>query len=462
MKSKILLNGIALASALCIAVVAQAKTEAVGWDALPQILAKIKAPEFPDRSFDITDYGAKEGGKALCTKAFKKAIDACVKAGGGKVVVPAGRFLTGPIHLQSNVNLVVGKGATLVFSDNFKHYLPPVFVRWEGEECYNLSPLIYANGCENIGITGEGTLDGQGPTWWKWREESATDLYREANNRKMAWARDGVPVADRVQGKGDDHWCPTFISPINCKNVLIEGLTLINGPFWNVHPVYCENVTVRGLEIVNDGPNGDGCNPSSSSYVLIEDCVFKTGDDCIAIKSGKNADGRRVGKASEYIIVRDCVMNDGHGGVVIGSEMSGGVRNVYAEDCVMDSPHLKRALRIKTNSVRGGTVENVYMRNVKIGQVDEAVLKVNFYYGEKDTGQHTPTVRNVNMENVTCNKSEYGLLINGYPRSPITDINLKNCSFENVEKENFLEGVKDIDLQNVSINGKRLKRNPLR
>ena len=368
----------------------------MGWEQLPTIVQRIKAPRFPDRDFDITAFGAKGDGKTKCTEAFDKAIAACHQAGGGRVVVPAGVFLTGPIHLQSNVCLEVGKGATILFSDRFEDYLPAVLVRWEGRECYNLSPLIYAHNCRNVAVTGEGTLNGQGRTWWSWRKEPG-DPYRKSNDQNAQWAQDNVPLDKRVQGPKDFHWCPTFISPVKCQNVLIEGLTLVDGPFWNVHPLYCENVTVRNLTIKNHGPNGDGCNPDSCRDVLIEGCYFDTGDDCIAIKSGRNSDGRRVNIPSENIVVRDCKMKDGHGGVVMGSEMSGGVRNVFVEDCTMDSPNLDRALRIKTNSVRGGFGENIYMRNVTIGQVGDAVLKINFYYGEKDSGQFTPRVRNIHM-----------------------------------------------------------------
>jgi len=207
------------------------------------------------------------------------------------------------------------------------------------------------------------------------------------------------------------------------------------------------------VKVIGHGPNNDGCNPESCKDVLIEGCYFDTGDDCIAIKSGRNNDGRRVNVASENIVIRNCEMKDGHGGVVMGSEMTGGARNIFAENCTMDSPNLDRALRIKTNSVRGGTVENIYMRNVTIGQVAEAVLKINFYYGEGDTGDYPPVVRNINMENVTSKKSRYALSIRAYDRSPATDIYLKNCTFDNVERANVLEGVKNLTLENVKING---------
>ncbi len=442
-----------LVCVLSLSTFAATKAPDSGWEQLPAILKNVTAPTFPDRDFDITQFGAKADGNTDCTEAITKAIAKCHEAGGGRVLVPgAGTYYTGPIHLKSNVHLEVSKGATLLFSDNFMDYLPPVLIRWEGEECYSLSPLIYANNCENIAVTGQGILRGNGKTWWDWRK-SKGEPYRAANNIKKEWSQGGKPVAERILAKKDFHWCPTFIGPYNSKNILIEGLTLIDGPFWNVHPVYCESVIVRNLTIRNRGPNGDGCNPDSSRYVLIEGCLFDTGDDCIAIKSGKNTDGRRINRPSEYIIVRNCTMKEGHGGVVMGSEMTGSVRNVYAEGCEMDSPNLERALRIKTNSVRGGTVENVYMRNVKVGQVADAVFKVNFLYGEKDTGEFTPTVRNINMENVTCNKSKYGVRIDAYERSPVSGLHLKNCRFMNVREGNILNHVKNLKVDNVKING---------
>jgi len=219
-----------------------------------------------------------------------------------------------------------------------------------------------------------------------------------------------------------------------------------------LNPVYCENITVRELTIDNHGPNGDGCNPDSCKNVLIEDCYFNTGDDCIAIKSGRDTDGRRVNVPCENIIVRNCEMKNGHGGVVIGSEMSGGVRNVYAENCVMDSPDLDRALRIKTNPDRGGFVENVYMRNIKVGQVSDAVVKVNFLYQNVREGEFIPWLRNVNVENVTSNKSQYGISIEAHPDSPAADVTIKNCIFKNAIKGNRFINVKNIIIENVEIN----------
>ena len=262
----------------------------------------------------------------------------------------------------------------------------------------------------------------------------------------------GVPVGERIFGKG--HYLRVnFIQPYQCKNVLIDGITILRSPMWGINPVLCENVTVQNVTIASHGPNNDGCNPESSKDVLIRNCLFDTGDDCIAIKSGRNGDGRRVNVASENIIVQGCTMKDGHGGVVVGSEISGSCRNVFAEDCVMDSPHLERALRIKTNSMRGGVVENIYMRNVTVGQVSDAVIRVFFHYQEGDVGQHTPIVRNIYVSNVTSQKSRYALLLDGYERSPIDNINLTNCRFDGVEKENVLNHVTNLNMKNVSING---------
>lgn len=424
-----------------------------GWEQVDEILSRIKAPRFANRNFAITDYGAVADNERDCTDAFKRAISAAHQAGGGRVIVPPGTFLTGPIHLKSNVNLYVSDGAIINFFVDPNKYMPVVYTRFEGTECMNYSPLVYAYEQENIAITGKGILDGRASdeNWWRWKRSQRGDV---TTLGKMGDT--SVPVSQRIFGAGKQ-LRPNMIQPYKCKNVLIDGVTIKNSPMWHIHPVLSTNVTVRNVRVIGHGPNNDGCNPESCRNVLIENCYFDTGDDCIAIKSGRNNDGRRVNVPSENIVIRNCQMKDGHGGVVIGSETSGGTRNVFAENCTMDSPNLDRALRIKTNSVRGGIIENIFMRNVKIGQVAEAVLKVNFQYGEGDAGNFTPIVRNINMENITSSKSRYGLSISGYEHSPITGIHLKNCTFDNVEKNNILVGVKNLDLMNVEINGKPAK-----
>lgn len=276
----------------------------------------------------------------------------------------------------------------------------------------------------------------------------------EARRRLFEMAEAGVPPEQRVMGEGS-YLRPNFIQFYRCRNVLIEGVTIVNSPMWEIHPVLCENVTVRGVTVRSHGPNNDGCNPESCRYVLIEDCLFDTGDDCIAIKSGRNADGRRVNVPSAYIVIRNCKMRDGHGGVVIGSEISGGAHHIYAERCEMSSPNLDRALRIKTNSVRGGLIEHIYMREVEVGQVADAVIRVNFYYEEGDAGPFDPIVRHIEVRNLTSRQSPYALYLRGYARSPIRDVRLIDCTFEGVEK-NLTEHVDGLYFQNVRINGKRV------
>ncbi len=420
-----------------------------GWEQVDEIFGRIKAPRFPKRDFAVTDYGAVADNERDCTDAFQRAIAAAHQAGGGRVIVPAGSFMTGPIHLRSNVNLYVSDGAIINFFADPSRYVPVVATRFEGTECMNYSPLVYAYEQENIAVTGQGILDGQASeeNWWRWKRTQAGDVKRLGDLGEQ-----GVPVAERVFGAGTQ-LRPNMIQPYKCRNVLIEGVTIRNSPMWHVHPVLSRNVIVRNVRVIGHGPNNDGCNPESCSDVLIEGCFFDTGDDCIAVKAGRNNDGRRVNVPSENIVIRNCLMRDGHGGVVLGSETSGGVRNVFAENCTMDSPNLDRALRIKTNSVRGGTIENIYLRNITIGQVAEAVLKVNFQYGEGDAGDFTPTVRNINLENVTSGKSQYALFVSGYERSPITEIRLTDCTFDNVQKPNVLVGAGNLTLTNVKING---------
>lgn len=431
------------------------------WAQVPEILRRIKPPVFPERDFDITRFGAVANGLTDCTQAFRQAIARCNEAGGGRVVVPAGEFMTGAVHLMSNVNLHVASGATIKFSQNPKDYLPVVFTRWEGMELMNYSPFIYAFEQENIAVTGAGTLDGgcDNEHWWGWKG-SREHGWKPGDPNQMAarhvlgeMVERGVPVSDRVFGEG--HFLrPQFIQPYRCQNVLIEGVTLKNSPMWEINPVLSTNVTVRKVTITSHGPNNDGCDPESCRDVLIEDCYFDTGDDCIAIKSGRNADGRRLAVPSENIIIRNCRMKDGHGGITVGSEISGGVRNLFAEGCRMDSPNLDNALRVKNNRMRGGVLENFYFRGIEVGQVRYAVITIDFNYEEGAQGKFTPVVRNFVVEDLRSGKSRYALDVQGFGNAPIYGLKLEDCTFENVARGSIIANLEDSALHNVRINGR--------
>jgi polygalacturonase len=427
------------------------------WARADAIVRSITVPRFPARDFEITSFGAIGDGAASCTDAIRTAIAACGAAGGGRVVVPKGRFLTGAIRLDSGVNLHIADGGVLAFSADPKDYLPLVFTRWEGVELMNYSPFLYAFEAENIAITGPGTLDGQaGPErWWNWRGAGAAGGARQtaARTRLIEMQARGVPVAERVFGDGG-FLRPNFVQPYRSRNVLIDGVTIVNSPMWELHPVLCQSVTVRNVTIESHGPNNDGCNPESCRDVLIERCSFDTGDDCIALKSGRNDDGRRLHTPVENVVIRDCTMKDGHGGVVIGSEISGGARNVFAERCRMDSPRLDRVLRVKTNSVRGGIIEGIHMRDVTVGQVAEAIVAIDFFYEEGDAGTYPPTVRDIDVRTVTSRKSQYAFLLRGYPHAPITGVRVRDCRFDGVEKPDVIESVTGLELTNVVINGR--------
>ena len=435
-----------------------------GWKNMSTVLKRIEAPVFPNKQFNITDYGANDDG-SLCTEAFKKAIMACHNAGGGRVLVPKGKYRTGAIHLLSNVELHIVEGATILFSTNPKDYLPVVHTRYEGSELYNYSPLIYAYKQENIAITGKGLLDGQASmdNWWRWakgEKKKEDNLQNEPNSipRLMEYMANGTPVEERIFGNGF-YLRPSFIQPYLCKNILIEGVTIKRPPMWMIHPVLSENITVREVKLFSQkAPNGDGCDPEASKDILIENCEFSTGDDCIAIKSGRNRDGYDKGIPTENVIIRNCKMKDGHGGVVMGSETSGGVRNIYAYDCEMDSPNLDRALRLKSNKYRGGTIENIYLRNIKVGQVKNAAIRINQNYLSKAAPSEIKytTYRNIFVENMICDKADYAIQILGLEEHPIENIKIINCSFKNIKNENVTESVNKLVLENVVINGKEI------
>ena len=459
---------------LCL--LAPALAHAQQWDEAlyKQIEQSIRVPQFPDQTYLITKYGAKTDATAAQNqKAIQKTIDLCSKKGGGKVVVPAGsKFLTGAIQLKSGVNLEVQEGAVLEFAFEPELY-PIVETSWEGLECFNISPCVYAFKAKDIAITGKGTIDGGGSrdTWWPWVGNARFGYKGEgpAQNkggraRLLKNGEDGIPMynekgersPERVFGP-QDGMRPQLVNFNKCEGILLEDITLLRSPFWVIHPLHSTDITVRRVKMINDGPNGDGCDPECCNRVLIEDCFFNTGDDCIAIKSGRNRDGRERNMPSQNIIIRNCEMKNGHGGVVIGSEISGGCKNVFAHDCVMDSPELERVLRIKTNSCRGGIIENINMKDVKVGVCKESILKINLDYEHNEVccRGYYPTVRNVYMENVTSEKSKYGVQIIGLEEDTyVYDIFVKNCKFNGVQSGNFSSGkTRNVKFENLFVNG---------
>ena len=461
---------------LMLCLLAPALAHAQQWDEAlyKQIEQSIRVPQFPDQTYLITKYGAKTDATAAQNqKAIQKTIDLCSKKGGGKVVVPAGsKFLTGAIQLKSGVNLEVQEGAVLEFAFEPELY-PIVETSWEGLECFNISPCVYAFKAKDIAITGKGTIDGGGSrdTWWPWVGNARFGYKGEgpAQNkggraRMLKNGEDGIPMynekgersSERVFGP-QDGMRPQLVNFNKCEGILLEDITLLRSPFWVIHPLHSTDITVRRVKMINDGPNGDGCDPECCNRVLIEDCFFNTGDDCIAIKSGRNRDGRERNMPSQNIIIRNCEMKNGHGGVVIGSEISGGCKNVFAHDCVMDSPELERVLRIKTNSCRGGIIENINMKDVKVGVCKESILKINLDYEHNEVccRGYYPTVRNVYMENVTSEKSKYGVQIIGLEEDTyVYDIFVKNCKFNGVQSGNFSSGkTRNVKFENLFVNG---------
>ena len=443
---------------------------AVGWDEneYKQIEGSILQPTLQERKFVITSFGAKTTATAAQNqKAINKLISLASQKGGGKVIIPKGTWKTGAIEMKSHVNLVIEEGATLAFVFDTNLY-PLVRTSWEGLACWNYSPCIYGYKVTDVAITGKGTIDGGGnnDTWWKMcgsprfgYQEGITKESQKLGSRAqlLKQAEDGVAFDERKFGKGQG-LRPQLVNFVRSERILIKDVKMINSPFWVIHPLLSKNITVDGVTVWNEGPNGDGCDPEACENVLIQNCVFHTGDDCIAIKSGRNNDGRLWNQPSRNIIIRNCKMEDGHGSVVIGSEISGGCENVYAENCVMDSPNLERILRIKTNNCRGGLIQNINMRHITVGQCKEAVLKINLDYEAKEICYRgfEPTVRNVSMEDVTCQKSNYGVLIIGRDAvENVYDIQVKNCQFNGVSKlpVKITGKTRNVKFDNLFING---------
>lgn len=439
------------------------------WSAMDDVLSQISAPTFPEANVSVLDFGAIVDDEKDDLDAFTAAIQQSHKDGGGRVTVPAGTYhVNGPINFEDNINLHLEEGAVVLFSTDPQDYLPSVLTRWEGVDLYNYSPLIYAYGKKNIALTGKGTLDGQASNdnWWPWCgkdtygwKEGMPRQHDEASRPTLFKMNElETPVTERTFGTGT-YLRPNFFQPYKSTNILVKDVTFRNSPMWVMHPVLSENITIENVKVYSHGPNSDGCDPECCKNVLIKNCYFDTGDDCIALKSGRNQDGRRLATPIENVVVQGCTMKDGHGGVVIGSEVSGGARNIFAENCKMDSPNLDRAIRVKTNKIRGGTIENLFVRNIEVGEVKEAVVKVNMHYTISSNPDqfYVPNVKNLYIENVTSKKSKYGILIEGYDeKNTVKNVQISNCKFNGVADGNSITHASKLNLENVFINDKKV------
>jgi len=381
--------------------------------------------------YNVKKYGAKNDSSKLATVAIAKAIAAAAGAGGGTVYFPAGKYLTGPIHLKSNITILLDAGAEIHFSDNFDDYLPMVRSRWEGTDVMNFSPLFYGENLNNITIMGRGTIDGHGKKWWAYSEVEVK------KSKGSKWQEEFKRLNKNVLAPDLPGWIelgflrPPFIQFMNCKNLLIEGITIRNSPFWTVNPEFCENVTIRGVTINNPpSPNTDGINPESCKYVHISDCHISVGDDCITIKSGKDRAGRKMAAPAENYTITNCTMLSGHGGVVIGSEMSGGVKKIAISNCIFDGTD--RGIRIKTARGRGGVVEDIRVDNIIMKNIRDQAIVLDMQYAktkEEPVSERTPRFRNIHFSNITAQTNEAGY-INGLEEMPVENISFNNINID--------------------------------
>ena len=443
---------------LCLVSGALARGEEITVSA-PFPMPAIKVPGFPARDFVVTDFGAVEGGNANIAAAIRQAVRACHAAGGGRVVIPAGRWLTGSVHLLSNVNLHLAEGAILEFSDEPKDYLPAVQTSWEGMECFNYSPLIYAFDCENVALTGSGTVEARLGTWRKWFARPPAHL--EALKQLYTMMSKGVPVEQRQMAVGENNLRPHFIQFNRCRNVLIEDIKIRNSPFWTVHLFLCDGAVVRRVDISATGHNNDGIDPEMTRNLLIEDCVFEQGDDAIAIKSGRNRDGWRLATPTENVVIRRCTMKRGHQLVAIGSELSGGVRNVFVSDCKFvnapDDPP-QHILFIKTNRRSGGFVENIYVENITANSTKVGVfgIETDVLYQWRDLvptyEERLTRIRGIHFRNVKVDETDTPFRILGDALLPVRDVFIENVTINRVHGQTArYENAEGVHEQGVQI-----------
>lgn len=418
----------------------------------PFAMEPIKEFVFPDRAFPITDYGATEEENANNTRAIAAAIKACSEAGGGKVVVPAGEWQTGPIHFKSNVNLHLSEGAVLRFSDNPEEYLPAVTTSWEGMECYNYSPLLYAYECENIAITGSGTLHPKMDTWKVWFKRPQPHL--DALKELYTMASTDVPVEKRQMATGENHLRPHLIHFNRCKNVLLDGFKILESPFWTIHIYLCDGGIARNLDVSAHGHNNDGIDLEMTRNFLVEDCTFDQGDDAVVIKAGRNRDAWRLNTPCENIVIRNCTIRKGHTLLGIGSEISGGIRNVYMHDC--EAPNsLHRLFFVKTNHRRGAFVENVHMERVHAkGALNVLEIDTDVLYQWRNLvptyEKRITRITGIRLNDIQCDSAKMVYILKGDERLPIKGVEMKDVHVKCVaDTTSTVLNVENLTMENV-------------
>jgi polygalacturonase len=401
--------------------------------------------------YNVLSYGAKNDSSKIATKAIAAAINAASKKGGGTIYFPAGKYLTGPIHLKSNITIFIDAGAELHFSDNFDDYLPFVESRFEGVDVKNFSPLFYAYKVENIAIVGRGLINGNGKKWWDVAEGYDEKQPRNKWAKMFDSANKNTIWPDNLGQIRKGFLRPPFIQPMYCKNLLIQGITIINSPFWTVNPEFCDNVTIHAVTINNPpSPNTDGINPESCRNVRISDCYISVGDDCITIKSGKDQPGRTKATPAENYSITNCVMLRGHGGVVIGSEMSGGVKKITISNCIFDGTD--RGIRLKTARGRGGIVEDIRVDNIVMKNIRDQAIVLDMQYARTNpepVSERTPQFRNIHISNVTAQTKE-AIFINGLAEMPVEDITFSDIQFD-AQVGATIKEAKNIEFHNVRI-----------
>jgi polygalacturonase len=421
------------------------------WRMVPKIVKSIDEPVIPDRDYQVTDFGAVGDGETDARPAIMAAIEQASEDGGGRIVLPSGTWLSnGPIHLESNIDLHVSEGAHLLFSPEPADYLPVVRTRWEGTEMYGYSPLIYAADVHDVAITGKGVIDGnENSEFHSWNDKQEPD---QLALRQMGF--DGVPLEQRQFGEG--HFLrPSMIQFFGAERVLLDGYTVNNSPFWINHLVYTDDAVVRNLTVDSHYANNDGVDVDSSTNVLIEDNVFRTGDDSVVVKSGRDLDGRTIGRPSENVVVRNNDMG-GEDGIALGSEMSGGIRYVFFTDNVLRSG--ASVIRFKGNLDRGGTVEHIRVRNMQVESFENLIWFQLNYPGELG-GNFPPTYRDIVFSDFTVQSAETVFEAHAPEVQPLEDVTLRNIEVKEATTPMVLENVEDLTFDNVVINGDRIDGN---